>query len=57
MGITLYYWPFMGRAAPCLRLLEYTQTPFEWISDKAKMAEVHVLENKSLVVWCQMTAH
>ena len=39
MTITVYYWPFLGRGASLVRMLEHTGTPYEYVSDKAKMAE------------------
>jgi len=36
----VYYWPLLGRGAPIFRLLEYKGVDYEWISDKAKMAEI-----------------
>lgn len=38
--IKLYYWPIMMRGASALRMLEHTNAPFEWISDKAEMAKI-----------------
>lgn len=41
-AIKLYYHPLPngGRAAACLRLLEHTSTPFEWIKDRAELTKV-----------------
>lgn len=30
--LTLYYWPFMGRAGAVVRMLDATKTPYKWIS-------------------------
>jgi hypothetical protein len=40
MPITVYYWPMLARGASLVRMLEHTGTPYEYISDRAKMAEV-----------------
>ena len=39
MSIKIYYWPldWGGRALAPLRLLEYKNVPYEWISDKSEM--------------------
>lgn len=39
MTITVYYWGFLGRGASLVRMLEHTGTAYEYVSDKAKMAE------------------
>ena len=31
--IKVHYWPMMGRAGACIRMLEHTNTPYEHISD------------------------
>ena len=36
MGITVYYWPFLGRGASLVRMLEHTGTAYEYVSDKTK---------------------
>jgi len=36
----VYYWPFMIRGASLVRMLEHTNTPYEYISEKPKMAIV-----------------
>lgn len=37
--LKVYYWPFLGRAGPIFRMLEYTGTPFEHISSRAELAK------------------
>ena len=34
--IIVYYWPFLGRGASLVRMLEHTKTPYEYIADRSK---------------------
>ena len=38
--LKVYYWPMLARGAPLVRMLEHTGTPYEYISDPARFAEV-----------------
>ena len=36
--IKIYYWPMLARQGALVRMLEHTSTPYEYISDKERMA-------------------
>lgn len=38
--LKVYYWPMLARGAPLVRMLEYTGTAYEYISDPAEFAKV-----------------
>jgi len=38
MTITVYYWPIYARNIAVLRILDYTNTPYEYVSARDKMA-------------------
>ena len=37
--ITVVYWPMLARGASLVRMLEHTGTPYDYVSDKAVMAQ------------------
>jgi len=38
--LKVYYWPMLARGAPLVRMLEYTGTPYEYISDAGQFGKV-----------------
>ena len=38
--IKVYYWPMMGRAGACIRMLEHTNTPYEHVSDFPSISQL-----------------
>jgi glutathione S-transferase len=42
--ITVVYWPMLARGASLVRMLEHTGTPYDYVSDKAVMAQ-HLSSN------------
>ena len=37
--ITVIYWPMLARGASLVRMLEHTNTPYDYVSDKTVMAQ------------------
>ena len=37
--LKVYYWPFYGRAGSIIQMLDYSRTPFEWVSVESNKAE------------------